>query len=69
MTQAASTDVSALKDSGAPRTARDVRRFLPCNVFTARAIGTEFLAHGDKIELTGHGLDMRVSLRCRRASE
>jgi hypothetical protein len=40
-------------DSGASRTAREVRRFLPCNVF-AQVIGTEFLAHREKIEVTRH---------------
>jgi hypothetical protein len=47
-------------DIGAPRTARDARRFLPCKVF-AQGIGTEFLAHREKIEVTRHNSTCELS--------
>jgi hypothetical protein len=42
-----------LDDSGAPRTARDCPQISPMRVF-AQGIGTEFLAHREKIEVTRH---------------
>jgi hypothetical protein len=41
-------------------TARDVRRFLSCNVFT-QGIGTEFLAYREKIEATRHNSTSELS--------
>jgi hypothetical protein len=42
-----------LDDSGAPRTARDCPQISTMRVF-AQGIGTEFLAHREKIEVTRH---------------